>query len=147
MCIQYMELVGDNKITQGGCMASLKIHKQMYTELHPESPIPDLYPKTFYSLKILADMASGDLEKFSGTLLDVCGPSDHYVFEGPRKLPKRNRREDADGREDEEKEIVVETECPICNEPRSIERQLLLMDIIGRLQTMWKHGPTRKLFM
>ena len=119
----------------------------MYAELHPESPIPDLFSKIFYSVKILADMASGDLEKFSGTLLDVCGPSDHYVFEGPRKLPKRKRGGAADPNDDEEEEIVIETKCPTCTVPRSTERQLLIMDIVGKVQTMWKHGPTHELFM
>jgi hypothetical protein len=146
MCIQYMELIGDNKITQGGCISSIKIHKQMYQNLHPHSLIPDMFPKTVYMLEKIADQDSGDLKKFSGILLDVCGPTDHYVYEGPRELSKK-RKNVVHVADDEEKEVVIESECPICSEPRSTERQLLLMDIVGRIQTMWKHGPTRKLFM
>ena len=124
-------------------MASIKIHKQMYMKLHPYSLLPDLFPITFYSVKALADQKSGDLSMFCGILHDVCS-KDHHVFLGPREEDKKRRRSDV-----EDAEMKIETECPHedCREPRSKERQLLVMDIITRLQMMWKHDPTRELFM
>ena len=116
----------------------------MYENLHPYSLIPDLFPKTFHSVKVLADQRSGDLKTFSGTTLDLCS-KDHHVFTGPREAPKRRR---AEGNADvAEAEVKIETECPTCQEPRSNERQLLVMDMVSRIQAMWTHEPTRQLFM
>ena len=145
MCREYIGLVTDNKMTQSGAIASVKIHRAFMDDVFSDYIVTDLLPKTYYMMQKLAQTQEEIAQTYEnnieqGRIYDVC-PNDDNVF--PFKQQERLR----DVRADEQKEHFIPENCNLCGNVRTDARQLLYFCVVDRCRKMWSCKQTRELLL
>ena len=88
-----MDLVTRGVISETGAMMQLKATRKLYDAVEPwNQTIWDLIPKTYKSLKRLADTSTKALDDFNRMIhvFDVCGTCNGCVYDGNLNNPQLN---------------------------------------------------------